>query len=209
VTVDHTLTVRRMSDLDMDAVCALIGLAFADNPSTVATVHRDRERAERLMRGAARVAKFGRPWSHALVAVQAEQIIGALNAAAWPDCQLTGLRTIAAMPAMTRVLRTALPRAVRMSSRRAAHDPGRPHWHIGPVGVHPRFQGRGVGTALLQHFLAVADGQGIPAFLETDVDRNVRLYRGLGFDVTGRETILGVDTRFMWRAARPCPGEQR
>jgi ribosomal protein S18 acetylase RimI-like enzyme len=190
-----------MRESDLDAVCALIGLAFADNPSTLATAHGERDRAQRLMRGAVRVAKFGRPWSKALVAVQDEQIAGALNAAAWPDCQLTGLRKIAALPAMTRVMRTALPRAARMSTRRARHDPRRQHWHIGPVGVHPRFQGHGVGTALLDHLLAMADSQGIATFLETDVDRNVTLYRRLGFQVTSRETILGVDTRFMWRAA--------
>lgn len=199
---ERGMHVRPLDAADMAAVCELMGLAFADNPSTLANANGDRDRAQRILRNAVRVAKFGRPWSRAIVAVQDEQIVGALNAAAWPNCQLTGMRKIATLPAMMRATGTALPRVARMSGRRAAHDPRRPHWHIGPVGVQPDAQGRGVGTALLTSFLATADEQGVPAFLETDVDRNVTLYQRHGFRVVERETILGVETSFMWRDGR-------
>jgi len=63
----------------MSAVCEVIGAAFADNPSTLANVGGDTARAEQVMRNAVRIAKFGRPWSHALVAVHAGRIVGALN----------------------------------------------------------------------------------------------------------------------------------
>lgn len=193
------LRVRPMVAADMDAVCALMGLAFADNPSTLANVRGDRDRAQRVMRSAVRVAKFGRRWSHAIVAVQDERILGALNAAPWPNCQLTGLQKIATVPAMLRATGTALPRIAHMSERRAAHDPRRAHWHIGPVGVRPDAQGHGVGSALLTEFLATSDKRGAPAFLETDVDRNVTLYQRHGFQVVESQAILGVETWFMWR----------
>jgi predicted N-acetyltransferase YhbS len=90
-----------------------------------------------------------------------------------------------------------------MMSKREAADPRLPHWHIGPVGVRPDLQGRGVGKALLGRFLAEVDEQGTAAFLETDVDRNVPLYEAVGFTVTRRQEIVGVDTRFMWREPRP------
>jgi ribosomal protein S18 acetylase RimI-like enzyme len=197
------IEIRRMNSADMLAVCEVIGLAFADNPSTLATVHGDRAKACRVMRDAVRVAKFGRAWSYALVAVQEGTVVGALNAAEWPHCQLGMAEKIKAAPAMVRIMKTALPRAFTMMNKREARDPHDPHWHIGPIGVRPELQGHGVGKALLKTFLTTVDEQGSPAFLETDVDRNVEFYESFGFTVTSREDIVGVNTRFMWRDTRP------
>jgi ribosomal protein S18 acetylase RimI-like enzyme len=200
------IVIRPMAVGDMAAVCEVIGLAFADNPSTLANVKGDRAKARRVMQNGVRVAKFGRPWSHALVAVQGAAIVGALNAAEWPHCQMGLTEKIKNAPAMVRIMRTALPRAFTMMSKRQAGDPHEHHWHIGPIGVRPERQGHGVGKALLEAFLTTVDEQGAPAFLETDVDRNVVLYQAFGFTVTGRHEIVGVDTRFMWRPTQPDPG---
>jgi ribosomal protein S18 acetylase RimI-like enzyme len=197
--------IRRMAAADMGAVCEVMGLAFADNPSTLANVRGDRGTAHRVMQEAVRVAKFGRAWSYALVAVRGGAVVGALNAAEWPHCQLGIAEKIKTAPAMVRIMKTALPRAFTMMSKREAHDPHEAHWHIGPIGVRPELQGKGVGKALLKTFLTTVDEQERPAFLETDVDRNVTLYEGFGFTVTGREDIVGIDTRFMWRDTRPRP----
>jgi ribosomal protein S18 acetylase RimI-like enzyme len=190
----------------LDAVCEVIGLAFADNPSTLANVGGDRAKARRTMRKAVRVAKFGRPWSHALVAVQGPNVVGALNAAAWPHCQMGLAEKIRTAPSMLRIMNTALPRAFTMMARREAHDPSQPHWHIGPIGVRPEMQGRGIGKTLLERFLGTVDEEGSAAFLETDVDRNVALYERCGFRITDRQEIVGVDTRFMWRDPRTKTG---
>ena len=200
------IEIRRMTAADMDSVCEVIGLAFADNPSTLANVRGDRARARRLMQEAVRVAKFGRRWSHALVAEQGGMVVGALNAAEWPHCQLGMVEKIKTAPAMLRIMKAALPRAFTMMNMREARDPHEPHWHIGPIGVRPELQGNGVGNALLKTFLTTVDEQGSPAFLETDVDRNVVLYESFGFSVTSREDIVGVNTRFMWRDTQPRVG---
>ena len=191
--------IRPMTTQDTDAVCEVMGLAFAENPSTLANVRGDRERARQTMRDAVRIAKFGRPWSYTLVAVHAGRVVGALNAAEWPHCQLSTVEKIRTAPSMIRIMRGALPRAFTMMSKREAADPRKPHWHIGPVGVRPELQGLGIGRTLLETFLAEVDEHQVAAFLETDVDRNVLLYEKLGFTVTSREDIVGVDTRFMWR----------
>ncbi len=194
--------VRPMAPEDMDPVCELIGPAFGDNPSTLANVRGDRARARRVMRQAVRLAKFGRPWSHALVALQGGEIVGALNAAEWPNCQMRPIEKLKTAPSMIRIMGTALPRAFTMTSKREAHDPHRVHWHIGPIGVRPDRQGHGIGQALLSLFLAAVDEQGAPAFLETDVDRNVGLHEKFGFEVISRSEIVGIDTRLMWRDAQ-------
>jgi len=193
------IVIRRMTRADMAAVCEVIGLAFADNPSTLANVRGDRTRARHIMQDAVRVAKFGRRWSYALVAEQGDSVVGALNAAEWPHCQLGMAEKIKTAPAMAWIMKSALPRAFTMMTKREARDPHEPHWHIGPIGVRPELQGHGVGKALLSAFLTTIDEVGSPAFLETDVDRNAELYESFGFAVTSREDIVGVNTRFMWR----------
>jgi hypothetical protein len=58
-----------------------------------------------------------------------------------------------------------------------------------------------VGSALLSAFLNTVDQQRSPAYLETDVGRNVVLYEKFGFAVIGHEEINSVNNRFMWRPA--------
>jgi ribosomal protein S18 acetylase RimI-like enzyme len=202
-----SIRVRPLCAGELDVACQVIGLAFADNPSTLATVRGDRAKARQTMQRAMHVVKLSASHSHVLVAGQQGRLVGVLNAAQWPDCQMGAWERLKTAPAMLRAMGPALPRAAKMMSARARHDPGVPHWHIGPVGVHPEQQGRGVGKALLGSFLELVDQQGSPAFLETDVDRNVRLYEQFGFTVTARQDILGINTRFMWRDPRPAtPG---
>jgi GNAT superfamily N-acetyltransferase len=57
------------------------------------------------------------------------------------------------------------------------------HWNLPTLGVDPPRQGQGVGSALLQPALALADADGLPCYLETERERNVPFYNGHGFDV--------------------------
>ncbi len=200
------LRLRRMVAADMSAACEVIGAAFADNPSTLANVGGDAARAEQVMRNAVRIAKFGRRWSHALVAERDDAIVGVLNAAQWPHCQMGTIEKIKTVPSMVAIMRGALPKAFTMTSRREAHDPREPHWHVGPLGVHPGAQGQGIGASLLRAFLSMVDEAAEPTFLETDVERNVIFYKRFGFEVVESEVIVGVNTRFMWRPAVPPHG---
>jgi ribosomal protein S18 acetylase RimI-like enzyme len=183
----------------MDAVCEVIGRAFADNPNSLAIAGGDRVKAERFMSGGARVAKFGRTCSHGLVAERGEQIVGALNAARWPRCQLSAWEKVTSAPAMARLMGSALPRAMKLAGVWTKHDPNEPHWHIGPIGVVPEVQGQGVGKALLGSFLETVDLDGSMAYLEADVDQNVLLYERFGFRVIGETRVHGVNNRFMRR----------
>lgn len=195
------IKIRRMSPNDIGAAGKVLGLAFADNPNTLVVARGDRARAQRMTESGARFAKLGRRYSHVLVAEDKGGIVGVLNAIEWPNCQLRMSEKLKFAPSMIRVTGLGLPRAFTMMSVWAKHDPRAQHWHVGPIGVHPERQGRGIGKALLAAFLDVADAQGSPAYLETDVDRNVALYEKFGFKVIEQEDISGVNNRFMWREA--------
>lgn len=195
------IEIRRMSPNDMGAACKVLGLAFADNPNTLVVARGDRARAQRMTESGARFAKLGRRYSHVLVAEDKGRVVGVLNAIEWPNCQLRMSEKLKIAPSMIRVTGLGLPSAFKMMNVWAKHDPRERHWHVGPIGVHPELQGRGIGKAMLAAFLDTADSQGSPAYLETDVDRNVALYERFGFKVIGQEDISGVNNRFMWHEA--------
>jgi ribosomal protein S18 acetylase RimI-like enzyme len=196
------MEIRRLSPRDMDSACEVIGLAFADNPNTLAAARGDRSKASRMMRAAARAAKLGRRSSDVLVAEEGGRVMGVLNAAEWPNCQLSPIEKLRTAPIMIRSAGWALPRSLKQVNVWAKHDPRERHWHLGPIGVHPELQGRGVGKALLSAFLQTVDEQRSPAYLETDVDQNVVLYTRFGFTLIGQAEINGVNNRFMWRPQR-------
>ena len=81
----------------------------------------------------------------------------------------------------------------------ARHDPLDQHWHLGPVGVLPSHQERGIGTKLLSRFCQEVDACLSPAFLETDTSKNVRFYARFGFEVVKETEIFDVKNRYMWR----------
>jgi ribosomal protein S18 acetylase RimI-like enzyme len=84
----------------------------------------------------------------------------------------------------------------------AKHDPVEQHWHLGPIGVLPSHRGTGVGTALMQRFCKEVDNCSAKAYLETDLDKNVRFYEKFGFKVISRSDIFHVQNRYMLRDSK-------
>jgi ribosomal protein S18 acetylase RimI-like enzyme len=54
----------------------------------------------------------------------------------------------------------ALPKAMRLASGWTRKDPPNSHWHIGPIGVLPEYQGNGIGSRLLKESLQIVDENG-------------------------------------------------
>ena len=81
----------------------------------------------------------------------------------------------------------------------ARRDPSDQHWHLGPIGVLPNYQGKGIGSQLLSLFCKEVDACLAPAYLETDSEKNVRIYERFGFHVIAETDIFDVKNYFMWR----------
>jgi len=79
--------------------------------------------------------------------------------------------------------------------------PREPHWYLATLGTDPRFQGTGVGSALLASTLARVDEEGTPAYLESSKARNVPLYARFGFEVI-EELRSKAGRPPMWRMWR-------
>jgi GNAT superfamily N-acetyltransferase len=83
-----------------------------------------------------------------------------------------------------------------LSGTMAAHHPDERHWYLLAIGVDPTQQGRRLGSAVLAHTLAVADEEGVPAYLEATSARSRALYARHGFDVTAE--LRAGDSPPMW-----------
>jgi len=81
---------------------------------------------------------------------------------------------------------------------------GRPHYNLWGVAVDPAEQGRDVGDALLRAFLTRTDADGVPVYLETHDERNVRYYKKYGFELM-RETSIPTHGLRIWCRPRPPP----
>jgi ribosomal protein S18 acetylase RimI-like enzyme len=85
-----------------------------------------------------------------------------------------------------------------------SHHVTHPHMYLWFIGVRPDLHRRGVGRSLLAELHADADRGGLPTYLETGTERNVRLYESAGYSLLG-EIELPSGAR-MWRMERPAPG---
>lgn len=97
---------------------------------------------------------------------------------------------------------TDADRFLHLGSVLAAHDLIESHWHVGPVGVEPGFQGMGLGGAAMKLLCGEFDEHGRLAWLETDKPENVRFYIGHGFEVAEEIPFLSARNWFMRRDPR-------
>lgn len=76
------------------------------------------------------------------------------------------------------------------------------HWYLPAIGVDPRCQGMGYGSALLAHALEICDRDHHVAYLESSNPRNIPLYQRFGFEITG--TIQAGDSPEVVPMVRPA-----
>ncbi|RLA98968.1 MAG: hypothetical protein DRG37_05770 [Deltaproteobacteria bacterium] len=78
------------------------------------------------------------------------------------------------------------------------------HYCLLTLGVDPPYQNRGIGSALLRYVIKDCDDKGIPAYLETALEKDVRFYKSHGFEIRGTLTMpaKGPMVWLMWRDPR-------
>jgi RimJ/RimL family protein N-acetyltransferase len=103
---------------------------------------------------------------------------------------------------VVRMFGTRLLRAGRVQGFFDRHHPQEPHYYIRTLGVAPRFQGQGLGTALLRPTLERCDHEGVPAYLEASSKRSAALYERLGFVHLGELRVPDGGPPF-WPMRRP------
>jgi ribosomal protein S18 acetylase RimI-like enzyme len=197
---------RRATQADVEGIVTVLTAAFADDPVMTWIGRKDAKRdAGRRAMFTFLVGTLGlagnEVWtaddfSAAALWIPPER--ADLKLPWWEELKL--VPTIIAFTGLTGMGRVDAFRAV--ADRH--HPKGRPHFYLMSIGVDPRFQGRGLGSALLDATLKHIDARGLPAYLESSNERNVPFYGRHGFEVTstfrprpGSPPLWG-----MWREPR-------
>ena len=192
--------VRQATPADHEAAAEALALAFADDPCWGHLLRDSETRAERLLAYFSTEIESLTP-EHREVWVTED----GGGAAVWapPGRWRVPLgATIMEGPQMTRVFGRRLPLALRALLRLERHHPKREHWYLQYLGVEPRRQGRGLGSALLAPVLERCQRDRQPAYLEASTERNRALYERNGFALTGVFEMPGrggPPVREMWR----------
>jgi GNAT superfamily N-acetyltransferase len=109
------------------------------------------------------------------------------------------------LPSMIRVFGRGLGRAQRGLAVMDAGHPRVRHYYLDSLGVAPEWQGRGLGSALMQPVLERCDREPAPAYLNAGSPRSRDLYLRHGFAVT-EEFRLPDDGPPLWRMWREPGG---
>ena len=81
--------------------------------------------------------------------------------------------------------------------------PREQHFYLFFMAVDPRFQGKGLGSAIVDATLRHIDQAGMPAYLENSNPRNARLYERAGFVARSNISPKGAPPLIpMWRTTR-------
>jgi GNAT superfamily N-acetyltransferase len=82
-------------------------------------------------------------------------------------------------------------------------------WYLGVLGVDPAWQGKGLGSRLMQPILDRADAEDLPVTLETGQPRNLPLYARHGFEVTAELPPVAPGAPAVWTMKRAPGGARR
>ncbi len=189
-------------------VGAVLGRAFEDDPIWTATFHEDR--LPKL------VSMFTALSKTTLAAGGIVEVTpGVSGAALWMAPGRTEglwsmLRTGLALPRFAmglpaRERKSMLAMLEQFDDRRKDLMPS-PHWYLSAVGVDPSRHGQGLGSALVRSGMGRADRDGLPMYLETETESNVRFYEHLGFVVLEETVATGLGLPVWLMSRQPEPG---
>jgi ribosomal protein S18 acetylase RimI-like enzyme len=197
---------RRAVEADRERVVDCLTAAFATDPVMSWIGRRDakRDAGRRAMFGFL-VGKLGLPggevWTaddHSTAALWISPERADMKLPWWEEVRL--FPTIVSFTGVTGLSRVD---AFRKAAEKH-HPKTKPHFYLMTIGVDPKFQGQGLGSALLEANLAAIDAKGLPTYLESSNEKNVPLYRRHGYQVINefRPVPDGPPLWGMWREAK-------
>lgn len=181
----HAAEPRRAKAQDAEGAAQTLSAAFADDPVTSWIGRKDAKRD----RG--RLAMFRHLVANLGVRGDELWIAEDFSAAAlWippllADLKQPILQELKLLPTLISFTGfSGMARANAFRKAADAHHPKtEPHYYLMTIGVQPKFQGQGLGSALLDATLANIDAVKCAAYLESSSAKNVPLYRRHGFEV--------------------------
>lgn len=175
------MNIRKAIPADAAAIAGYLLLAMEDIVYQFIG-SRDHQQAMALMRHFAAGTRNQYAYENCWVAVMEGEVVGAINV--YDGADLHALRQPVIDYLASHHNRVYVPE----------DETGPGEYYIDSFGVHPNFQGKGVGTALLQFVIDVyvhQQGQTLGLLVEETNPGAKRLYRKLGFEPVGERVVFG------------------
>lgn len=190
------LVLRKYSSADVDECVSVLADAFVSSPLHLSAFGNGRiDQNRRFFRLALRNMFFGQ----AFVALHDGALCGYIHFRAWPYCLPAPEEIPNAAATLLKSMGEAVPKFIQWFARWCHLDPQEPHVHLGPIGVAPGRQRQGIGTALMDLYIAELEQERSMGYLETDRVENVLFYKKFGFVVKHEEVVIGTTTWYMSR----------
>lgn len=192
----HATSAFEQAKARIDTITGVLVAGFMHYPLYEWLVPDERERLVKLASLQRAIARFGMHHGTTLVSPNVEGCLigvdsrvdrGPCALLRWSMCghgeivETWGPATIQRWDTVSKAIETT----------RATHAPER-HVYLMALAVKPRAQGQGHGGAILREFLARVDTDGMPCYLETFKDVNVKIYNHFGFQAVDSFTIPGT-----------------
>lgn len=185
---------------EYDEASELLSKAFLKTPFSAKIMGGHDEKHRKMLKMGMRSMIAKKP-GEKIVAKDGEKIVGVMRMVKWPECQNSIPKGFEKLP-MLLFASKVLSRLMESRKIWGMHDPKKPHWHVDPIGVLPEYQGKGVGSMLMEHYCKRVDSEGLPAYHETDQTQNVKFYKKFGYEVVLKEPNLELPNWYLWRKGK-------
>jgi len=198
----ENIVIESLRPADILEAAQVISYALVTNPTTLVLWGAQGEKQRLMIEKLVLTLDLGRPHSMAFAARLDGRIVAAVNMVEWPHCKTSLFDGLKQFPLLLPAIRGAMLRYMRLHTVLSRYHPNKPHWHLGPIGVLPELQDKGIGSMFATRYFEVLDQRKAAAYLETTVEGVVRSRNRLDFEVLHQVKVLGLDYWLMWRAPR-------
>ncbi|MBI3786458.1 MAG: GNAT family N-acetyltransferase [Deltaproteobacteria bacterium] len=185
-------------------VAALLMRAFADDPLVNAICNVQSRQRDRQLYWSFRIAIRSHCLSPQPAWVMTDALSRPIGVAlvSRPSMDLRGNPdTLFALRGLFHVGIAAARRGMHAARTIAAQAPHGPFTYLRTLGVDPQYQGRGLGSRLVDEVIRAAP-TGWPLYLETAKETNLTFYARHGLSCIGEFECLGVRVWRLFRSAR-------
>ncbi|MFX0144787.1 MAG: GNAT family N-acetyltransferase [Candidatus Hodarchaeota archaeon] len=182
----------------IDKICKVAGEAFQEDPTTLFIYPEERERKQKLQYGFRMIYNYGiRHGVAYAISNNLEGIIVWLPPnktfpSTWTLMKHGGFYTMRKVGLKLKAMKRTFTVFGYIESKHKELVPF-DHWYLQNIAVKPEEQGKGYGGLLLKVMIDKIDSEGLPIYLETNNEKNLRFYKKYGFETIEHVIIPETD----------------
>ena len=193
------IEIRRMLPSEAEKVAEVDSYAYQNDPIVVA-IHQSNNEEARMKREKDLIGMYTKNPQETFVAVHEGEIIGLIR-----SFPCTGImKGLSYTEGEYEYITSHKIEDLSVEQRQKwwlmtmkSHDLDAPHSHVGPFAGLPDYQGKGVGSMLMEDYFSRLEG--VPSYLDTFTETNDRFYEKRGYRLVETDEVLGIKGYWLLR----------